>query len=55
VDGGPLATGTLANSVLDQSKPSLSGETYLYGVKDGAHYLAITAAGEWSVTLTPIS
>lgn len=56
VDGGFFPGMTaLTNELIGQDRTSASGETYLYGVRDGQHYLTVTSAGEWSVTLTPVS
>ena len=45
----------LTNQMLSQQNPSLSGESFLYGVKPGMHYLDVASAGEWSVTIVPVS
>jgi hypothetical protein len=44
----------LVNTIINKEKPSLSGETQVYNVKAGAHYLEVTAPGEWSVTISPL-
>jgi hypothetical protein len=54
-DGAYFAgSGALVNRVLDPAPSSLSGETYLYGVKAGTHYVDVLAPGEWTVSLLPL-
>lgn len=44
----------LVNTVLTRDAPTASGETQVYKVKDGAHYLEVLAPGPWSATFTPL-
>lgn len=53
VDGPSYGGDLLVNLVLSREKPSASGETQVYNLKPGQHYLDVVAPGPWSVTLTP--
>lgn len=44
---------SICNLILGKDLPQSSGETQVYGVKAGAHYLDILAPGPWSVTISP--
>lgn len=45
---------SIVNLILGREKPAASGETQVYGVKPGPHYLDVLAPGPWSVTFTPL-
>lgn len=55
VDGGIVANSGLVNRVIGQGEQAISGETFVYGLKAGAHYLDVMSPGEWTVTIAPIS
>lgn len=54
VDGPGFGGELLVNLVLSRDKSSASGETQVYNVKPGQHYLDVMAPGPWSVTITPL-
>lgn len=50
---GVLGSELLVNTVVNREKPTASGETQVYNVKPGTHYLDVTSPGEWSVIIAP--
>ena len=53
VDGTGEAKG-LVSVFLTEDRPTMRGETHLYHVKPGAHYLDVIAPGAWSVSISPL-
>jgi hypothetical protein len=52
-DGTGEATG-LVSVFLNADRPTMRGETHLYNVKPGAHYLDVIAPGDWSLSISPL-
>lgn len=51
---GTYYDGGLVNLIIATGGPSVSGETFLYGVKPGQHYVDVMAPADWSVTISPL-
>lgn len=47
--------GTIANEIMQDGARELRGETHVYGVESGAHYLDVYAPGAWIVRLAPLT
>jgi hypothetical protein len=53
-DGQHFPGGNFVNMILNKERPTDGGETFVYGVQPGPHYVEIMAPGPWSVTISPI-
>lgn len=53
VDGPSYGGELIVNIVLGREKPHASGETQVYSVKAGQHYMDVTSPAAWAVEIRP--